>query len=129
MKHATMHVIIIKFSSSNRDYVFILERIFDKKNEKIVICIDINSSVNFIDESLLFSNNFYDRMRNCKSIIMRDIVDERIIDRQIDSFIYVRVINDTIILFNAHAYINKNIEVDVILNMNELNYEKNDITF
>lgn len=117
-----MYIIIIKFSSSNREYIIILKRIFDEKNEEIIVYINIDFDVNFIDESLLFLENFYDRMRNCKLITMRDIVDERIIDRQIDFLIYVRVINESIKLFNTHAYINKNIEVDVILNMNELNY-------
>ena len=84
MKHVALHIIIIKASFSNRDYVIIQKRIF--KNfiiNNTAICINIESEVNFINESFLFFNNFYERLKNCASITVRDINDERIIDRQL----------------------------------------------
>ena len=100
---------------------------FNEKNDKIAIYIDINSRVNFIDKLLLFSSNLYSRIRNCKFIIVRDIVEERIVDRQIDFSIYIRAINETIKFFNTYIYISKSIEIDVILNINKLSYIKNNI--
>ena len=58
MKHVALHVIIIKFSSSNREYITIQERLFENTNDETSICIDIESDVSFIDESLLSQNNF-----------------------------------------------------------------------
>ena len=57
MKHAILHVIIIRESLSERDYVIIQTRLYDKNNEKIFVCIDIDFNVNFVDESLLSKDN------------------------------------------------------------------------
>ena len=122
-----MHVVTIKSSSSNREYTTIQRRLFDNNNDEIVICIDIDSRVNFIDKTLLSSKNLYNRIRNCKLITVRDIVDERIVDRQIDLSIYVRAINKAIKLFNIYIYINKSIEINIILGINKLDYKKNNI--
>ena len=127
MKHAALHVITIKFSSSDREYVTIQERLFENTDDEISICIDIKSNVSFIDESLLLQSNFWNRLKNCVSIIVKDIIDEKIIDRQLNLLIYLVVTNEAIKLLNAHAYVFKDINADVILKMNELNYEKNDI--
>ena len=72
----------------------------------------------------MFSKKLYNCIRNCKFIIVQDIVDKRIIDKQIDFSIYIRVINKAIKLFNVHVYINKNINANVILNINKLNYKR-----
>ena len=58
MKHVALHVVIIKFFSSNREYVTIQNRLFDSIDDETSICIDTNLDVNFIDESLLPQNNF-----------------------------------------------------------------------
>ena len=128
MKHAVLHIIIIKTSSSDRDYVIIQKRIFeDFIINDTAICIDIESKINFIDENLLFFDNFYERLKNCASITVRNINDERIVDRQLNFFIYIINIKNDVKLLNVHVYVNKSIEADVILNMNELKHEENDI--
>ena len=128
MKHVALHIIIIKTFFSNREYVIIQKRIFDDVNENnVIICIDIESKINFIDENFLLQDNLYEKLKICISITIRDINDERIINRQIDLFIYIIDINDIIKLLNAHVYVNKNIETKIVLNMNELKHEKNDI--
>ena len=123
MKHAALHIVIIKFFSSDREYVTIQNRLFDNIDDEISICIDINSNVNFIDESLLSQNN----LRNCFSIIVKNIINEKVVDQQLNFLIYFIATNEIVKLLNVHAYVFKNIEIDVILNMNELNHEKNDI--
>ena len=82
MKHVALHVIIIKASSSNREYATIQKRIFDDVDvNNLIICINIESEINFIDENLLFSNNLYEKLKNCSSITVRDINDERIMNK------------------------------------------------
>ena len=122
-----MHVITIKPSSSNRKYITIQRRVFNNKNDEIAIYIDTNLEINFIDKSLLFLSNLYERIRNCQLITVYNIVEKRIVDRQIDFSIYIRVINETIKLFNTYIYISKDIEVNVILDINKLDYIKNNI--
>ena len=58
MKHVALHVVIIKFFSSDREYVTIQNRLFDSIDDETSICIDTNSNINFIDESLLSQSNF-----------------------------------------------------------------------
>ena len=128
MKHVALHVIIIKAFSSNREYAIIQKRIFDDVDvNNLIICIDIESEINFINENFLLSNNLYEKLKNCSSITVRDINDERIMNKQINFFIYIINIQNDIKLFNVHVYVSKNIEINVILSMNELKHEKNDI--
>ena len=57
MKHATLHVVTIREPPPEREYATIQTRLYDEDNEKISICIDIDFSVSFIDESLLPEDN------------------------------------------------------------------------
>ena len=127
MKHAVLHVIIIRESSSKREYVIIQTRLYDQNNEKISICIDTDFSVNFIDESLLSENNLWNRLHNCHSIIVRDIANKRIVDKQMNIFLYITTIDESLKRLEVKTYVNKDIQTDVILDMNELEKIENDI--
>ena len=127
MKHATLHVITIRESSSKREYVIIQTRLYDEINENISICIDTEFSVNFIDKFLLSENNLWNRLHNCHSITVRSIADERIVDQQMNILMYVIATDDTTKRIEIKIYVNKSIKVDVILNMNELDKIENDI--
>ena len=127
MKHATLHVIIIRESSSKREYVIIQTRLYDQNNEKIFICIDIDFNVNFIDESLLSKSNFENRLHNCHSIIVRNIANERIVDKQMNILLYITTIDESLKRFEIKTYVNKNIQTNVIFDMNELKKIENDI--
>ena len=81
MKHVVLYVIIIKSSSSNREYVTIQNRLFENVDDETSKYIDIDSNVNFIDESFLSQNNFWNRLKNCISIIVKNIIDEKIVDK------------------------------------------------
>ena len=127
MKHAILHVIIIRKSSSKREYVIIQTRLYDENNEKIFVCIDIDFNVNFIDESLLSKDNFWNRLHNCHSIIVRNIANERIVDKQMNIFLYITTINESLKRLEIKTYVNINIQTNVILDINELEKIENDI--
>ena len=59
---------------------------------------------------------------------MRNIVNERIVDQQINISLYVIVIDDTMKRIEIKIYVNKNIKTNVILKMNEFNKIEDDIT-
>ena len=127
MKHAILHVIIIRESSSKREYVTIQTRLYDESNEKISVCIDIDFNVNFIDEFLLSEDNFWSRLHNCHSIIVRNIANERIVDKQMNIFLYITTIDESLKRLEIKTYVNKNIQTDVIFDLNELKKIENDI--
>ena len=127
MKHAILHVITIRESSSKREYVIIQTRLYDEINENISICIDIEFNVNFIDKFLLSENNLWNRLHNCHSITMRNIANERIVNQQMNIFLYVTATDDTTKRIKIKIYVNKSIKVDVILSMNELDKIEDDI--
>ena len=56
MKHAILHVIIIRDSFSKRKYVIIQILLYDEINETIFVCIDTSFNVNFINEFLFFKS-------------------------------------------------------------------------
>ena len=58
---------------------------------------------------------------------MRDIVNERIVDRQMNIFLFLIATNDSIKRMNFKVYVNKSIQTNVILDIHELNKNKNDI--
>ena len=58
---------------------------------------------------------------------MRDIADERIVDQQMNIFLYVIAIDDTTKRIEIKIYVSKNIKIDVILSMNELDKIEDDI--
>ena len=133
IKHAILHVIIIRESLSKREYIIIQTRLYNENNEKIFVCIDIDFNVNFIDEFLLSKIFFINRLHNCHSIIVRNIVDKRIVDKQMNIFLYIIIIDESLKRLNVKTYINKNIQTNVILDMveldmNELDKIENDIT-
>ena len=56
MKHAILHVIIIRDSFLKREYIIIQIILYDEINKTILVCIDTSFNVNFIDEFLFFKN-------------------------------------------------------------------------
>ena len=128
IKYTILHIVIIRDSFSKREYVIIQTLLYDETNEAILVCIDTSFNVNFIDEFLFFKNqNLWNRFHNCHSIIIRDIANERIVDRQMNIFLFFIATNDSIKRINFKTYVNKNIQTSVILDMNELNKKENDI--
>ena len=127
MKHAALHVVTIRESSSKREYVIIQTRLYDENNEEISICIDTDFSVNFIDETLLSEDNLWSRLHNCHSIIVRDIANERIVDKQMNIFLYITTIDESLKRLEVKTYVNKDIQADVIFDMNKLKKIENDI--
>ena len=127
MKHATLHVITIRESSPKREYVTIQARLYDEINENISICIDTEFNVNFIDKFLLPEDNLWNRLHNCHPITVRSIANERIVDQQMNIFMYVIATDGTTKRIETKIYVSKSIKIDVILNMNELDKTENDI--
>ena len=110
MKHAILHVIIIRDSFLKREYIIIQIILYDEINKTILVCIDTSFNVNFIDEFLFFKNqNLWNKFYNCHSIIIRDIASERIVDRQMNIFLFFIATNDSIKRINFKTYVNKNI--------------------
>ena len=121
IKHAILHVNIIRDSFSKHEYIIIQILLYNETNETIFVCIDTNTNVNFIDEFLFFKNqNLWNKFHNCHSITIRDIVSERIVDRQINIFLFFIATNDLIKRINFKTYVNKNIQTNVIFDMNKL---------
>jgi hypothetical protein len=58
---------------------------------------------------------------------MRNIANERIVDQQMNIFLYVIVIDDITKRIEIKIYVNKNIKAKIILNINELDKIENDI--
>ena len=59
--------------------------------------------------------------------MIRDIVNERIINRRMNILLFFIVTNDLIKRINFKTYINKDIQTNVIFDMNKLNKKENDI--
>ena len=66
-------------------------------------------------------------MHNCHPITVRDIADERIVDKQMNIPLFVTATDDTMKRIKTKVYVNKEIKVDVILDMNELDKIEDDI--
>ena len=66
-------------------------------------------------------------MHNYHSIIIRNIVNERIIDKQINIFLYIITINESLKRLKIKIYVNKNIQTNVIFDINEFDKIENNI--
>ena len=125
MKHATLNVYEIK--SLSNDYATFQDRLFNEKSNTF-ICADIESEVSFINESLLSQSiNLFDRLVSTSLVTVRDIFDERIVDKQIYILIHVKS-RDDIKTIEATSYITKEIKIEVVLDMNVLEKSQNKIT-
>ena len=127
MKHAVLHVVTIRDFSSEREYVIMQARLYIEDNDEISVCIDTESSVSFIDESLLSADNLWNRLHNCHSITIRDIASERIVDKQMNISLFVIVTDDSMKRIDCKVYVSKKIKVEIILSMNELDKIEDDI--
>ncbi len=104
---------------SNR-YAILKEKLFQDNNnlEQIVVCANTRLDPSFIDKFLLSKNNLYRRLNIVLSIIVQDIVNKKIVDKQIYLSIYIIDANNVIL--EARLYIIKNIKIDIILDNNVL---------
>ena len=127
MEHAALHVVTIRGPPSERGYATIQARLYDEGNEEIPVCIDIGSSVSFIDESLLPEGNLWSRLHNCHSITVRGIAGERIVDKQMDIPLFVTATDGTMKRIEVKVYVSKGIKAGVILGMDELGKAEDDI--
>jgi len=129
MKYAILNVYKIKaFSNKYAIFKDILYNNRTKQNQKsIVICVNSRLKTSFINELLLLKNaNLYERLETILSIIVRDIVNEKIIDKDMHSFIYIVNINKVVL--EAHLYVTRDIKANVILNNNVLELSQNYIS-
>ena len=81
-----------------------------------------------MNESLLSLENLFDRLISTSLVIVRDIFDERIVDKQIHLSIHVIDSEDIVKTIETTLYIIKEIKIEVILDMNILEKSQNKIT-
>jgi hypothetical protein len=73
----------------------------------------------------LSKDNLYKRLDIVLPIIVQDIVNEKIVDKQIHLFIYIIDINKVVL--EARSYVTKDIKASIILDNNVLEISKNKI--
>lgn len=71
-------------------------------------------------------DNLYKRLDIVLSIIVRDIIDKKIVNKQMHLSIYIIDANDVIL--KARLYITNNIKIDIILDNNVLDMSQNKIS-
>jgi len=74
----------------------------------------------------LSKDNLYKRLDIVLSIIVRDIIDKKIVNKQMHLSIYIIDANDVIL--KARLYITNNIKIDIILDNNVLDMSQNKIS-
>ena len=126
MKDVVLNVYEIKIFLN--DYAIFQSRLFDNNANKTFICADIESEVSFMNESLLFLGNLFDRLISTSSVTMRGISDERIVDKQIHLSIHVTDSDDIAKNIETTSYVTKDIKTEVIIDINVLERSQNKIT-
>ena len=127
IKHAVLNVYEIKVSSN--DYITFQEKLFDNEAKEIFVCADIEFEVSFMNESLLSQDiNLFEPLIFTLLVTIRDISDERIVDKQIHLFIHVKS-SDDVKIIEITSYVAKRIKVRVILVINVLEKSQNKITW
>ena len=126
IEHATLNIYEIKTLSN--DYATLQSRLFNNESN-IFICADTGFEVSFMNESLLSQDiNLFERLIFTSLVTIRDISDERIVDKQIHLSIYVTGSDDITKTIEATSYVTKRIKVEVMLDMNILEKFQNKIT-
>ena len=91
----------------------------------MIICADIDSDINFMNESLLSKEvNLYKQLNIVLSIIARDMFNEKIIDKRMHLIIHLIDFNVTL---QIKSYIIKDIKAGLILNNDVLKLSQNKI--
>ena len=82
-----------------------------------------------MNEDLFFKNiNLFDKLITVFSVIVRDITDEKIVNKRFYLIINVIMHDDNIISLHVKSYVIKNIKTSVILNNDVLANLKNKIS-
>ena len=129
MKHATLNVYEIKSLSNN--YITFQARLFNNNSEtnESSICANIEFEVSFMNESLLSQSiNLFGRLISTPLVTIRDISEERIVDKQIQLSIHVTDSDDIAKTIETTLYVIKSIKAEVILEINILEKSQNKIT-
>jgi len=106
-------------------YTIFKAKLFDN-NDIVIVCVDSNLETSFINELLLSKDtNLYKRLETILSIIVRDIVDKKIVDKQMHLSIYI--IDANKVVLEARFYVTKDIKADIILGNNVLELSQNKI--
>ena len=85
--------------------------------------------MSFMNESLLSQSiNLFDRLISISLVTVRDIFDERIVDKQIHLLIHVKSSDDITKTIETTSYVTKSIKIKVILDINVLEKSQNKIT-
>ena len=114
---------------SPNDYTTFQGRLFDNNEKEKSVCADIEFEVSFMNESLLSQGiNLFDRLISTPLVTVRDISDERIVDKQIHFLIHVKSSEDITKTIETTSYITKSIKAEIILDMNVLEKSQNKIT-
>ncbi len=109
-------------------YAIFKKKLFQDNNnqEQIVVCTNTKLGTSFINKFLLFKDNLYKRLDIVLLVIVQDIVDKKIVDKQMYLSIYVVEVDK--IILEACFYIIKDIKVDITLDNNVLEMSLNKIS-
>lgn len=112
---------------SNKYAIFKIKFFQDNNNqEQIIVCIDTKLDTNFINKFLLFKSNLYKRLDIVLLVIVQNIVNQKIINKQIH--LSINVIEANKIILETCSYIIKDIKVNIILDNNILEISLNKIS-
>jgi len=110
---------------SNR-YAIFKTKLFDNNNV-VIVCANSNFKTSFINKLLLLKDvNLYKRLNTILLVIVQDIVDKKIIDKQMHLSIYI--IDANKVVLEARLYVTKDIKAGVILDNNILELSQNKIS-
>ena len=79
----------------------------------IIVYANINSNTSFINELLLLKDNLYKCLDTISFVVVQNIVNKRIVDKQMHLSIYIIDVNEVIL--KARLYVIKDIKVVIIL--------------
>lgn len=79
----------------------------------IIVYANINSNTSFINELLLLKDNLYKCLDTISFVVVQNIVNKRIVDKQMHLPIYIIDVNEVIL--KARLYVIKDIKVVIIL--------------
>lgn len=79
----------------------------------IIVYANINSNTSFINELLLLKDNLYKCLDIISFVVVQNIVNKRIVNKQMHLSIYIIDVNEVIL--KARLYVIKDIKVVIIL--------------
>lgn len=100
---------------------------FQNNQKSIIVCANTRLDTSFINKFLLLKDvNLYRRLDIVLFVIVRDIVDKKIVDKRMHLSIYIIDVNK--IILQTRLYVTKDIKASIILGNNVLEISKNKIS-